>query len=40
MDKIAYLFLAFILFGPIASGFASGDMKIQNLQWPQYTLDR
>ncbi|HSH72555.1 MAG TPA: hypothetical protein VK974_05795 [Methylophilaceae bacterium] len=40
MDKIFYLLLALILFGPVTIGFASGDMEIQNLDWPQYTLEK
>jgi len=40
MDKIFYLLLALMLFGPITSGFASGDMNIRNLEWPQYNANK
>jgi len=37
MEKFVHLLLAFLLFGPVVSGIASGEMNIQNLEMPRHT---
>lgn len=40
MEKFVHLLLAFLLFGPVVSGIASGEMNIQNLEVPRYTASQ